>query len=85
MPSGDEEEKGMESDSTDPLVDDSEGYSGTHARSTLPKSSRGCRFSSGSLYEDDDEDDDSLREVLDAVPELRSSKLVGDECKFIKS
>ncbi|VUZ48328.1 unnamed protein product [Hymenolepis diminuta] len=81
MPSGDEGEKDVESDSTDPLVDESEGYSGIHARSTLPESSRGCRFSSGSPYEDDAEDD-GLREVLDAVPELRSSKLVGDEYVF---
>ncbi|VDO08500.1 unnamed protein product [Rodentolepis nana] len=80
-----EEEEQVESDSTDPLVDESEGYSGAYARSPLPKSSQGGRFShedSQSSREEDVEDDDGLREVLDAVPELKSSKLVGDEYVF---
>nr|CDS32296.2 Lysine specific demethylase 7A [Hymenolepis microstoma] len=86
IPSGDEEEEDhVESDSTDPLVGESEDYSGAHARSPLPKSSQGRRFSredSQSSCEEDVEDDESLREVLDAVPELKSSKLIGDEYVF---
>lgn len=86
-------DEAVQSDSTDPLIDNSpENSPRRRSRTTFPQSSSRSRQFSGNVgeespYEEEeveednyDEDDDGLQEVLDAVPELRSCRLVGDEC-----
>ncbi|KAM7535059.1 hypothetical protein Aperf_G00000102649 [Anoplocephala perfoliata] len=65
-----------ESDSTNPLVEKSDVY----PRSISKSRSHLSQFESESANEDAEEND--LQEVFEAIPELRSSTLVGDQYVF---